>query len=36
MKTLKVEVVYPMAYATFADVVEGLPREGSLHNIVTV
>jgi putative transposase len=26
MKTLKVEVVYPMAYATFADVVEGLPR----------
>jgi len=26
MKTLKVEAVYPMAYETFADVVEDLPR----------
>jgi putative transposase len=26
MKTLKVEAVYPMAYETFADVVENLPR----------
>ncbi len=26
MKTLKVEVVYPMAYETFEDVAEGLPR----------
>ena len=26
MKTLKVEAVYPMAYQTFADVVEDLPR----------
>ena len=26
MKTLKVEAVYPMAYETFADVVQDLPR----------
>ena len=26
MKTLKVEAVYPMAFETFADVVEQLPR----------
>jgi putative transposase len=26
MKTLKVEAVYPMAYETFGDVVEDLPR----------
>ena len=26
MKTLKVEAVYPMAYETFADVAEDLPR----------
>jgi len=26
MKTLKVEAVYPMAYETFADVAECLPR----------
>jgi putative transposase len=26
MKTLKVEAVYPMAYETFADVAENLPR----------
>ncbi len=26
MKTLKVEAVYPMAYDTFGDVVENLPR----------
>ncbi len=26
MKTLKVEAVYPMAYETFEDVVEDLPR----------
>jgi putative transposase len=26
MKTLKVEAVYPMAYETFADVIEDLPR----------
>src|SRR5271167_768704 len=26
MKTLKVEVVYPMAYETFADVAQDLPR----------
>jgi putative transposase len=26
MKTLKVEAVYPMAYETFADIVENLPR----------
>ena len=26
MKTLKVEAVYPMAYETFADVADDLPR----------
>jgi len=26
MKTLKVEAVYPMAYETFADVTQNLPR----------
>jgi len=26
MKTLKVEAVYPMAYETFADVAQDLPR----------
>ena len=26
MKTLKVEAVYPMAYESFADVAENLPR----------
>ena len=26
MKTLKVEAVYPMAYDSFADVIEHLPR----------
>ena len=26
MKTLKVEAVYPMAYETFTDVAENLPR----------
>ena len=26
MKTMKVEAVYPMAYETFEDVVEDLPR----------
>ena len=26
MKTMKVEEVYPMAYETFADAVENLPR----------
>ena len=26
MKTLKVEAVYPMAYETFADVVDDLPK----------
>jgi hypothetical protein len=26
MKTLKVEAVYPMAYETFADVTQDLPR----------
>jgi putative transposase len=26
MKTMKVEAVYPMAYETFEDVVENLPR----------
>jgi putative transposase len=26
MKTMKVEEVYPMAYETFEDVVENLPR----------
>jgi putative transposase len=26
MKTLKVEAVYPMAFETFADVTENLPR----------
>jgi putative transposase len=26
MKTLKVEAVYPLAYDSFADVVENLPR----------
>ncbi|ESW64445.1 hypothetical protein X771_25285 [Mesorhizobium sp. LSJC277A00] len=26
MKTMKVEAVYPMAYETFADVAEDLPR----------
>jgi putative transposase len=26
MKTLKVEAVYPMAYETFEDVIENLPR----------
>jgi putative transposase len=26
MKTLKVEAIYPMAYETFADVAQDLPR----------
>ncbi|WP_407117581.1 integrase core domain-containing protein [Bradyrhizobium sp. LMG 9283] len=26
MKTMKVEAVYPMAYKTFEDVIENLPR----------
>jgi putative transposase len=26
MKTLKVEAIYPMAYGTFADVANNLPR----------
>ena len=26
MKTIKVEAIYPMAYETFEDVVEDLPR----------
>jgi len=26
MKTMKVEAIYPMAYETFEDVVEDLPR----------
>ena len=29
MKTLKVEAVYPMAYETFADVADDLPRSST-------
>jgi len=31
MKTLKVEAVYPMAYETFTDVAEDLPRLSSTN-----